>query len=169
MLRLQPVFPYLLRTRLADPARAAQKAAIERAFRAHYDGMGYSLAQLLQSKEPQEQQLGFALVGLEYGNFFEALRLALSQRVSFINLVSPLSSYLDRVQDHARGVELGELILKGLDDYPKEALTGAFGADSVIVIGREIGTRYLELHRYKEANAAYEQARADRRADRCGG
>ena len=39
MLRLQPVFPYFLRTRLADPARSAQKAAIERAFRAHYDGM----------------------------------------------------------------------------------------------------------------------------------
>jgi hypothetical protein len=43
MLRLQPVFPYFLRTRLADPARVTQKAAIERAFRAHYEDMGGSL------------------------------------------------------------------------------------------------------------------------------
>ena len=53
MLWLQPVFPYFLRTRLADPARAAQKAAIERAFRAHYDGWAL-VRRLLQSKEPQD-------------------------------------------------------------------------------------------------------------------
>ena len=159
MLRLQPVFPYFLRTRLADPARAAQKAAIERAFRAHYDGMGGALAQLLQSKEPEEQQLGFALVGLEYANFFEALRLALSQRVSILNLYFPLSSYLDRAQDHARGLELGELTLKGLDAYPKEALTGRLGAEFIGVVD-DIATRYLQLHRYDEAKAAYERALA---------
>ncbi len=108
MLRLQPVFPYFLRTRLSDPARAAQKAAIERAFHAHYDGMGGAFGQLLQSKEPQEQQLGFALVGLEYANFCEALRVALDQRASILNVYLPLSLYLDRAQDHERGLDLGE-------------------------------------------------------------
>jgi tetratricopeptide (TPR) repeat protein len=159
MLRLQPVFPYFLRTRLADPARAAQKAAIERAFRAHYDGMGDAFSDLLESKEPQEQQVGFALMNLEYANFFEALRLALSQHTSILNLSPPLSVYLDRTQDHARGLELGETTLKGLDAYPKEALTGRLGAQFIGVVDN-VATRYLLLHRFDDAKAAYERALA---------
>ncbi len=150
MLRLQPVFPYFLRTRLTDPARAAQKAAIERAFRAHYDGLGGAFGQLLQSKEPQKQQLGFALVNLEYANLFEALRLALCQHVSPFNLNYPLSLYLDRAQDHARGLELDELTLKGLDAYPREVLTGRLGAEFVVLVDAT-AKRYLQLHRYEEA------------------
>ena len=53
----------------------------------------------------------------------------LGQHASIRNLHYPLSLYLDRAQDHALGLELGELTLTGLDAYPKEALTGMPGAE----------------------------------------
>lgn len=65
-LRLQPVFPYFLRGRLNAPGQAAVKAAVEAAFREHYHWLAEALAGLLQSKEPEEKQLGQWLAGMEY-------------------------------------------------------------------------------------------------------
>ena len=50
--------------------------------------------------------------------------------------------------------------MKGLDAYPKEALTGRLGADFIGVVRTTLASRYLLLHRYDEAKAAYERALA---------
>jgi hypothetical protein len=83
---LQPILPYFLRQRLGGGARgdaphsdaAALRPAIEAAFRAHYDEVGRALAGLIESKQPQERQLGQALINLEYENLMTALKLALA-------------------------------------------------------------------------------------------
>src|SRR6266700_5372705 len=72
-LRLQPIFPYFLRNRLHESAQAEVKSAIETAFREHYDQVGNMLNQLLDSKEPQERQVGQLLTSLEYENLVTAL------------------------------------------------------------------------------------------------
>ena len=75
-LRLQPIFPYFLRSRL-HASGGEDRAAIETAFRQHYDGLGGALARLLTSKDAKEKQLGQLLARLEYENLVTALNLAL--------------------------------------------------------------------------------------------
>jgi len=67
ILRIQPVFPYFLRTRLNE-LKDKMRPAIETAFQEHYDGVGDALITLLQSNEPGERQMGQALTRLEYEN-----------------------------------------------------------------------------------------------------
>src|SRR5206468_2372530 len=85
-LRIQPILPYFLRTRLRVPEQAKIQVAIEIAFRGLYDQIGRMLYSLLQSKEPQERQVGQILVSLEYENLVTALNLALDAQVSILNL-----------------------------------------------------------------------------------
>ncbi len=86
-LRLQPILPYFLRNRMSDPQQAPHKAAIETAFRELYEQVGQiALSNLLESKEPQERQIGVLLTSLEYENLVTALNLALDAQVSISQL-----------------------------------------------------------------------------------
>ena len=64
-------------------------------------------------------------MGLEYANLFKALEaLSLASSTTSETLSRAFVSSSDRAENHARGLELGELILKALDDYPKEVVDG---------------------------------------------
>ena len=156
-LRLQPILPYFLRQRLADPAQTAARAAVETAFRTHYDGVGGALAHLIKSKEPQQRQVGQTLINLEYENLTTALKYALADQVNILELYKPLAFYLDVVQDNRRGLELGETVLKSMDAYPSERLTGLLGATFAGIIDN-IAKRQLLTQRYSEAQTTYERA-----------
>jgi hypothetical protein len=82
-------FALLFAPALSPPSPTGEGAAVERAFRAHYDGVGGALAGLMQSKQPQERQLGQALTNLEYENLRTALKSALATQTSFFNLFNP--------------------------------------------------------------------------------
>ena len=90
------------------PEQKEVQHAIEIAFRQHYDQLGRSLYQLLQSKEPQERQLGQLLVHLEYENLMTTLNLALADREyhfgdpKFIDV--PIDHLLDPVSGSAESV-----------------------------------------------------------------
>jgi len=157
MLRLQPVLPYFLRHRLAQPECAGIKAAVETAFREHYDDIGGALAGLLQSKEPEKRKLGQPLTRLEYENLHAALFLALEAQASIRNPYYTLSLYLDSTQDQRRGLELGEAVLARMEAYPSEILAGPSGVEFVGVLDN-IAKRYLLLKRYPEAGEAYQKA-----------
>jgi tetratricopeptide (TPR) repeat protein len=157
VLRLQPIFPYFLRSRLHAPHQAAVQRAIETAFRQHYDGLGGALRNLLTSKNAQEKQLGQALVRLEYENLVTALNLALEARVSILNPYRALSGYLDSTQDQARGLELGKTVLARLKDYPAMSLAGPLDLEFAGVID-DIGKRQLLLKQYAAAKASYQRA-----------
>ncbi|MCB8967475.1 MAG: hypothetical protein H6660_11335 [Ardenticatenaceae bacterium] len=98
---MQPILPYFFCGSGWLPHRGCGRClprplrvAAESAFRAHYDGVGAALAQLMESKQPQERQLGQALINLEYENLMTALRLALAQKQPFWNIYSSPAEYL---------------------------------------------------------------------------
>ncbi len=134
-LRLQPIFPYFLRNRLHEPAQVEVKSAIEMAFREHYDQVGAMLYHLLNSKDSQERQVGQVITGLEYENLVTTLNLALAAQVSIHNPYFALSRYLDTIQDHYRGLQLGQIVLNSLKTYPPEKLEGQLGFEFANAIG----------------------------------
>jgi tetratricopeptide (TPR) repeat protein len=173
-LNLQPVLPFFLRGRLNAPAAAELKAAVETAFREHYDGLVDALYQLLKSREPQERQIGQIIAGLEYENLYTTLQLALTGHESIFNPYATLSGYIDATHDEKRGLILGETVLDRLAEYPAEKLSGPLGLELVGVID-DIAKRQFLLRRYAEAEASYRKAldilesNADSRAELKGG
>lgn len=157
-LSLQPVFPYFLRTRLNQPEHAERKKAIECAFREHYEGIGAFLVVMTESKESSQQQNGYLLIELEYENLYTVLHIALKQQKSFFSFSRPISVYLNKIQRHQQGLELGKLVLETLETYPKELLQGQLGDDLVSVLTDDIGTRLLNLRQFPAAQEAYEKA-----------
>ncbi len=155
-LRLQPIFPYFLRTRLHVPEQGEVRSAIETAFRQHYDAVGDELYDLLESKEPEERQAGQLLTSLEYENLTTALKLALAAQDSILNLYPILSKYLDAIQDQRRGLELGQTVMTLLERYTPEKLSGPQGAEFASVVNN-IANRQLSLKQYKEAEVSYQK------------
>ncbi len=154
-LHLQPVFPYFLRSRI-DVTR---KAAVETAFRKHYDGLCEATVELQQSKEPQQRELGRQLAKAEYENAMRALHLSLAARDSILSPYVMLSNHLDETQDHAAGLSLATTVTAALEQYPPEALSGRLGLEMVGAID-DAASRFLLLKRYAEAKSAYRQALA---------
>ena len=65
------------------------------------------LYQLLNSKEPQERQVGQIVTSLEYENLVTALNLALEAQVSIHNPYFALSRYPYAAKDRYRGLQFG--------------------------------------------------------------
>lgn len=125
-LRLQPVFPFFLRSRATEPRRTA---AVETAFRKHYEGLCGAVFQLMESKEPDQRQIGRTLATLEYENAWRALELGLAAQDSILEPFYVLSAFLDQTKDNAAGLALAEKVIAGLEKYPKEALEGPLGLE----------------------------------------
>ncbi len=156
-LHLQPTLPYFLRSRLRAPERAERRRAVETAFRRHYGNLGRLLSSMLGSKDAQQKQLGRGLAGLEYENLVTALDLDLDAQDSIFNPYYALSSYLDAVQDHRRGLELGQRVVARLENYPADKLAGQLGVEFVSVLDG-IAKHQLLLKRYPAAEESYQKA-----------
>ncbi|MGH9936600.1 MAG: CHAT domain-containing protein [Blastocatellia bacterium] len=156
-LRLQPIFPYFLRAHLNAPEKAGLRSAVETAFQRHYDEVGGAIRGLLLSKDPNEKQLGQALARLEYENLVTALNLTLGAQESILNTAYTLSLYLDATQDHRRGLEMGEMILAGVEKYTSEKLDGKLGGEFAAVIDN-IAKHQLLLKQYASSEASYQKA-----------
>ena len=70
---MQAVFPYILRTKLAQIDAAAQ-AALASGFKQHCRRLAESYEQLLESEDTEQQKLGRFLCKLEYANLSDALQ-----------------------------------------------------------------------------------------------
>ena len=157
-LSLQPVFPFFLKSRLNDPAQAERKEAIETAFREHYEGIGQALRELTDSKEADQQQVGYALIGVEYENLYTALQIALRQQKSIGSVFYRLSYYLDKSQQHQQGLELGRQVMQGLERWPEELIQGQIGREFVGVLCDSIGKKFYRMQQFQEAEVAYSKA-----------
>ena len=155
-LRLQPIFPYFLRSRL-HATGGEDRTAIENAFRLHYDGLGGAIAGLLTSKDAKEKQAGQLLARLEYENLVTALNLALDAHEPILNPYMALSFYLDAAQDQHRGLELGEAVLVKFERYPLEKRSGLVGATFAGIID-DIAKRQLLQKQYRAAEKSYKKA-----------
>jgi tetratricopeptide (TPR) repeat protein len=153
-LRIQPVLPYFLKTQLAqEPVEL--KEAIETAFRLHYADLAKALFGLFEAKEAQSRETARVLTGVEYENLTTALRLTLAARVRFFDLYAVLGLYLDSVQDHRRGIDLGQSILAQMEQYPPESRFGAAGASFLRVLS-DLGQQQAEMKRYSEAEISFQ-------------
>jgi tetratricopeptide (TPR) repeat protein len=153
-MRVQPTLPYFLRTRLQT--QESLRSAIETAFRELYAGFSGALSQLMQSKQPQEKQLGQMLAGLEFENLSAALKLALAAHVSILKPYRALSNYLDAMRDHRRGLELGMSIMNGLEQLPVGALQGQLAIEFVSVL-EDVASNQLLTKRYGAAEKSYQR------------
>lgn len=133
-LRLQPIFPYFLRTRLA--AQREVKQAVETGFRHYYDEMADSLHKLMYSKEPKERHLGQALTGLEFENLLEALRLTLEAQESILKIFLAVLEYLDLRHDMRYGLELSKVVLAKLYQDSPKVLEGEMGLELAMLISQ---------------------------------
>ena len=156
-LSVQPIFPYFLRRHLNEPEQTGVREAIKKAFRQYYDVIGDLLKDLLVSKDPRESRVGRAIAGLEYENLMTALEYALKEQVSIYYLYFTLSRYLEAMQDHQRGLELGQEVLPQLEAYPTEKLTTQLRSEFAMVI-EDIAKRQQALKQYQDAEASYQQA-----------
>ncbi|MCP4426125.1 MAG: tetratricopeptide repeat protein, partial [Chloroflexi bacterium] len=151
-LRLQPILPYFLRQRELELEGA--RAAVEAAFRAHYDEVGGYLAGLIQSKKPDERQLGQALIGLEYENLMTALKSALATQTNFFTPYDALYHYLDAKQDQQNRRELGELVWRFKDNFQEQKLTTEINSHFIQVLDR-LANVYLVQQLYELATTTY--------------
>jgi len=153
-LKLQPVLPYFLRTRLNQVPEV--KEAVHVAYRALYDGFANELIRLMQSKDAQEKQVGQMLAGQEYENLYSALEMDLNAKGSIMQPYSALSLYLDSTQEHELGLKLGQMVLARVEEYPAEVLRGPIGYEMAGVVDN-IAKRQLLLKRYAEAEKSYKR------------
>ena len=155
-LRLQPTLPYFLRNRLSSEQQKEQRAAIETAFREHYQELSQSIGAYIQSKEAQKQQVGYLIAQFEYENLFTALRFALRENASVILIYGVLSLLLQRNQDHQHGQELDTMLLENLETLSPQELAGPRGEEFMRVLGTA-ANRQLNLKQYEDARASYQK------------
>jgi tetratricopeptide (TPR) repeat protein len=154
---LQPTLPYFLRSRLSTLQQTEVRRAIETAYCEHYAQYGGMLHNLLQSKDPQERNKGQALVRLEYENLTTAVKLALAAQTWIIEPYIALDGYLDIIHDPQRGLELGQMVLERLQDYPAEQRTDFWKFEVSVVIDN-MARHKLQLQDYEAAEALYHRA-----------
>ena len=152
-LELQPVFPFFLRARL----NGERKAAVERAFRRHYDGLCGAIGDLQTSKDAPEKQAGHTMGEREYENAYTALRLGLAARGSILKPYAMLSRQIDARQDQVTGLALAESVLADLRDYPEAVLAGPVGLELVGAVDNA-AKRMMLAKRHPQAGRLYEEA-----------
>ncbi|MCO5207344.1 MAG: tetratricopeptide repeat protein [Anaerolineae bacterium] len=166
-LRLQPVFPYFLKTRLGEgkspsprpspEGEGGRKAAIEAAFRAHYDGIGGALAQMITSKEPQQKQIGQTLISVEYENLMSAVRLSLATQTDFYNAFEAVFRLLHGSNQHLAAVTLCQEVIAARELYSAKLEDSDIGVKLYLAYER-MAFSLLEVKDYAGAQAAYEEA-----------
>ena len=102
LLRIQPVFPYFLKAKLADVDEAV-RAGLATGFKEHYRGLAAQYKQMMQSKESEQRKLGLFFCGLEYENLFSALQTCLARQES-ISIYFCLYDYLDKSNNSAESI-----------------------------------------------------------------
>lgn len=153
---LQPTLPYFLQSRLTALPQTEVRCAIETAYCEYYAQYGKILQDLLQSKDPQDRHRGQALTQLEYENLMTAAKLALAAHTQIIEPYIALDTYLDVIYDSQRGLELGQIVLELLQDYPVEQQTNFWNVEVSLVIDN-MARHKLQLKDYEGAEALYQR------------
>ncbi len=155
LLRIQPVFPYFLRAKLAAVAAAVQEG-VTTGFKEHYKVLARQYEQMMTSKEPEQRKLGLFLCGLEYENLFSALRTCLARRESF-SIYECLDQYLDSIHNQTDLLQLSELVQQAKAHYSSESLQGQVGLEFSDA-SLKLGNAYLKNQQYLLARTTYQYA-----------
>ena len=153
LLRIQPVFPYFLKAKLAAVDEAV-RAGLATGFKNHYRGLAAQYDQMMESKEPEQRKLGVFFCGLEYENLFSALQTCLVRQESF-SIYRCLDTYLNTSNNPAGRLQLGELIKQAKAEYSAEALQEQAGWEFVDAF-LKLGNAYVKAQQYPLARATYQ-------------
>lgn len=156
---LQPIFPYFLRMRLAEPSRASAREAIERCFLEFYNIVGRCGAQWLTSGKPEERTAGKVMLSLEYENLTAALTRALEAHASIIAPYAALTAFFNEEHRYSAGLELSRAVLAGLERYNANRLEGEAGYEMFAVLD-DMASKQLMLKDYASARELYERVLA---------
>ncbi len=155
LLTIQPIFPYFLKTKLASLDEATRKA-LQEGFKNHYQGLAGSYNQLMQSKDPQERQLGIFYCRLEYENLYNALQTCLANQER-IDIFFCLCQYFQTINDIQSNLKLSEFVCKAQESYSSRIREGEYGYQIGFALHR-LARRYQEAKQYQQAKIYYEKA-----------
>jgi tetratricopeptide (TPR) repeat protein len=154
LLTIQPVFPYFLKTKLNE-LETATREALQAGFKNHYQGLAGSYKQLMESKEPQERQLGIFFCRLEYENLYQALQICLANQES-IDISFCLFRYFYVNSDNQGALRLSEFVCQAQKSYPLEIRKGEIGLGIVMAFDR-LAVCYLQTQNYPQARESYQE------------
>ncbi len=152
LLTIQPIFPYFLKTKLKELAPETQ-AAIWEGFKNHYRDLAGSYNNLLDSKNPQEKQLGILFCRWEYENLFNALQICLEKQED-IYIFFCLHNYFVVTNDVSSRLKLCESVCQACQAYPEQIKTGIIGSNIVGALGN-LAIAYKDTKNYEQAKQTY--------------
>ncbi|MGB3419312.1 MAG: tetratricopeptide repeat protein [Dolichospermum sp.] len=153
-LTIQPVFPYFLKTKLAT-VDAPTCEALQTGFKNHYLGLASYYNQLMESKDPQERQLGIFFCKREYENLYNGLQICLEKQES-ISIYFCLDKYFRLINDNPSNLKLAETVCQRLDNYSTAFIKSELGYQIAFAIDR-LGNCQLTAQQYKESQKSYEK------------
>jgi tetratricopeptide (TPR) repeat protein len=154
LLQIQPVFPFFLKAKLAE-LEPATREALREGFKNNYIGLAGLYNRYMESKEPQERQLGIFFCRLEYENLYSALLICLEKQET-VDIFFCLDKYFELVNDIQSRLKLSEFVCNAQAAYPAEIRTGQIGLEIVMVLDR-LAMGYLQTQNCPQAKASYLQ------------
>ena len=152
-LRVQPIFPYFLRTRLQTEKALHEQVNI--AYRRHYIEIGQALARWIQSGDAQEKQVGQKLTTIEHENLMTAMQLLLANFEDFFNPFNALFMLLYSQQAAQQAIVLSDVVLTSAENYPMDKVANDISEHFFIVYGNKAALQ-LMLKQYDAARSTYE-------------
>ena len=157
LLTIQPVFPYFLKTKLAE-LEEVSRAALEEGFKNYYRDLAGSYKNLMQSKDTQMRQMGLVFCRLEYENLYRALQLCLAKQEG-IKIFFCLDKYFKLTNDFPSALKLSQFVNRALEAYAAELRTGGMDLEIVKTLDR-LAYSYLNTKNYPQARESYQQVLA---------
>ncbi|MDB9391878.1 CHAT domain-containing tetratricopeptide repeat protein, partial [Microcystis aeruginosa] len=152
LLTIQPIFPYFLKTKLKELAPETQ-AAIWEGFKNHYRDLAGNYSNLLNSKNPQEKQLGILFCRWEYENLFNALQICLKKQEN-IGIFFCLHNYFVVTNDVSSKLKLCESVCQACQTYPEQIKTGIIGGNIANALGN-LAIAYQNTKNYEQAKQTH--------------
>jgi tetratricopeptide (TPR) repeat protein len=154
LLSIQPVSPYFLQVRLNESTAEIQ-SALQDGFKNHYRSLADSYKQLMQSKDPQEKQLGIIFCRLEYENLHAALQTCLQKQGS-IDIYFCLDKYFEVTNNTQDGLKIAEEVNEVLETYPVALIQGELGHEAMIALDY-LANAYLKTKQFDRAKRSYQK------------
>ncbi|MGF1524543.1 MAG: CHAT domain-containing protein [Leptolyngbyaceae cyanobacterium] len=154
LLTIQPVFPYFLKTKLAELDETTHEA-LATGFKNHYQGLAGQYQQLMQSKDPQERQLGIVFTRLEYENIYYALQICLEKQDN-PDLFHCLGTYLNSTADSQGELQLLEFVCDELEQYPTSSISQEIFENIIRAFGQRANL-YQTSRQYSKAEEQYKK------------
>lgn len=153
-LTIQPVFPYFLRTKLAQQD-ATVREALREGFKNHYLEGARAYNQLMESKDAKEKELGVFFCRMEYENLYRALQICLERQDS-ISIFACLDKYFELIEDPKNALKLAEEVYQAVEQYPNEWKTDGENIQYQLVLNL-VACCYFDAKQYSEARGVYQK------------